>query len=76
MGDNEGKWPSYAELPKVGDAHIGCSWELFGAGDELGSLNFLPVDAPLRAAKEIQVGKVVNLDFALDAFEPFPSGTR
>ena len=69
------RWPSYAELEERGDPP-GSAWHVFGAGDELGTVNFLTPDRRRRAASLIRTGRIFNLDYALSDFEPFPSGTR
>lgn len=53
------------------DAPAGSSWGLFGADDELGTLNFLTSACVLAASGCIRRGEVFNLDLPLDAFR-FP----
>lgn len=71
-----GSYPSYAELPvieKTGEHH---AWTVFGAGDELGTMNFIgpaQVRAGLACATE---GRVVNLALPLNLPQPALSGTR
>ena len=44
----------------------GSNWGEFGAGDQLGRLNYLDEDNTLKAAREIQVGKRFCLSLPLD----------
>jgi hypothetical protein len=62
--------PPYDELPG------GASWEYFGAGDELGTINFLTAPRVAAAAALIRSGRRFGLDYPIDAFEPYPTGTR
>lgn len=62
--------PSYAELLARTDAPPGSSWGVFGADDEVGTLNFLTPEATREAARLVQRGQVFNLDHRLDAFRP------
>jgi kynurenine formamidase len=74
MSSHASGWPSYEDLQS---AHPpGTAWNLFGAGDQLGTINFLTDDVRRDAATLVRSGRTFNLDYALDAFEPFPSGTR
>jgi len=68
------RWPTFAELEAAYPP--GCAWSVFGEGDELGTINFLTPEVRRYAASLVRTGKTFNLDYALDAFEPFPSGTR
>jgi kynurenine formamidase len=74
MSIEASRWPSYAELE--GATPPWSSWDLFGRDDELGTINFLTPEVRKRAASLVRTGKTFNLDYSLDAFEPFPSGTR
>ncbi|MET7400339.1 cyclase family protein [Dactylosporangium sp. NPDC005572] len=67
-------WPTYAELEAVSSP--ASAWHVFGPDDELGTINFLTPEVRRRAATLVRTGRTFNLDYALDAFEPFPSGTR
>lgn len=69
-------WPSYAELMSRADAPPGSSWGLFGAGDELGTLNFIGPEQRLRAAGCVRRGAVFNLDHRLDGFPIPPAAHR
>jgi kynurenine formamidase len=68
--------PSYDELLANTDAPPGVSWKVFGDGDRVGTLNFLTPARVAHAATLARAGRVFNLDYPVNAFEPFPSGTR
>jgi len=68
------RWPSFRELREADPPET--SWSLFGARDELGTLNFLTADVRRRAASLVRSGRTFNLDYAIGAFDPFPTGTR
>lgn len=61
--------PTYAELLARRDAPPGSSWGVFGADDELGTLNFLTPEHRVRAASLVRDGAAFSLDLPLDAFE-------
>jgi kynurenine formamidase len=66
--------PTYDELA---DAEIaGSSWEVFGHDDQLGTVNFLTPERVVAAARLIRSGRRFNLDYPINAFEPYPTGTR
>lgn len=65
-----GSRPAYDDLPG------GASWEFFGRGDQLGTINFLTPERVAAAGALIRTGKRFGLDYAVDAFEPYPTGTR
>jgi kynurenine formamidase len=60
--------PSYADLERRVDAPAGSSWGVFGAGDEIGAINFLTPETVRRGAAAVRSGQVFNLDYPLDAF--------
>jgi hypothetical protein len=63
--------PRYNELPvfeKTGDAH---TWNVWGEGDQLGSLNHLTPERVLAASQLVRKGRVINLNLRLD--QPNPS---
>lgn len=63
-------FPTYAELQARADAPAGSAWGLWGADDELGTLNHLTPERVRAAAGLVRTGEVVNLDLALEAFTP------
>ena len=60
--------PSYESLLARTDAPPGSSWGLFGADDEIGTLNFLAPEQRVRAAGLVRSGRTFSLDLPLDAF--------
>ena len=69
-------WPSYDELTEQGGAPPGSSWKVFGYGDQLGTINFITPECVAAAASLVRRGQVFNLDYPINAFEPYPTGTR
>lgn len=61
---------SYAELRARTDGPAGSSWSVFGANDELGTLNFITQGAVRKAAAVVRRGAVFNLDCPLEEFDP------
>lgn len=62
--------PTYAELLERTDAPAGTSWGLFGPDDELGSVNFMTAERVVEAMKLVKRGKVFNLDYPINVFDP------
>ncbi|WP_432828873.1 cyclase family protein [Dactylosporangium sp. CA-092794] len=71
---NERPRPTYDELANAKPAH--SSWDVFGAGDELGTVNLLTPQRVAAAARLIRTGERFSLDYPVNAFEPYPTGTR
>jgi len=69
-GGSRPSHPRYDALPG------GAAWDHFGPGDELGTINFLTPERVAAAASLVRTGKRFGLDYAVDAFEPYPTGTR
>ncbi|WP_024820750.1 cyclase family protein [Arthrobacter sp. 31Y] len=67
MNRDEG-FPRYSELLTRTDAPPGSSWGIFGADDELGTLNFLTPEHRKQAAGLVATGQTHSLDLPLDAF--------
>jgi kynurenine formamidase len=66
--------PTYDELSA---ARVpGSAWDVFGPGDQLGSINLLTPARVAAAARLVRSGRRFNLDYAINAFEPYPTGTR
>ncbi|KAE9990473.1 hypothetical protein Vi05172_g949 [Venturia inaequalis] len=59
--------PSFTELPLNNHDPPYSAWGLYGKNDELGTLNRLTEEVVLEAAKEIQTGTRVSLNWPLDA---------
>lgn len=67
--------PKYKSLPvieKTGDAH---AWEVWGKGDQLGTLNHLTPERVLAASRLVRKGRVINLNLPLNQPSP-PMGSR
>lgn len=64
--------PDYHELPSKG-GWPGCAWDVWGPGDQLGTINLLTESVVLRAAKEqIKIGRTVSLNWPVHLpQEPF-----
>ncbi len=62
--------PLYRDLPKGEQDLYPNAWGVFGAEDQLGTLNHLNPDRVMNALKSVQTGRVVNLNLALDEFNP------
>ena len=62
--------PSYADLRAREDAPPGSAWGLFGADDQIGTVNLLGPDTVLHAASLVRRGATFNLDYELNAFAP------
>ncbi len=62
--------PAFAELPRIEQLDMPHAWEVFGAGDELGTINQLTPERIRRAATLVHDGAVVNLSLPLT--EPSP----
>jgi kynurenine formamidase len=69
-----GRRPTYDELLT---ARVpGAAWDVFGPGDQLGTINLLTPQRVAAAARLIRTGRRFNLDYPINAFEPYPTGTR
>ncbi|HEX6345186.1 cyclase family protein [Umezawaea sp.] len=66
--------PTYDELANAEPA--GSSWDVFGRDDQLGTVNFLTPERVAAAARLVRTGRRFNLDHPVNAFEPYPTGTR
>lgn len=63
-------FPTYADLCARTDGLARTAWEVFGADDELGTLNHLTPERTLAALTSVRHGRVVSLNLSLDAFSP------
>ena len=52
------------------------SWSFFGADDRRGTINLLTPARVAAAARLIRTGEQLGLDYPVNAFEPYPTGTR
>lgn len=66
--------PNYDELASAEPA--GSSWDVFGRDDQLGTINLLTTERVVEASRLIRTGRRFNLDYPVNAFEPYPTGTR
>lgn len=66
--------PTYDELAAADPPY--SSWEHFGAGDQRGTINFLTPERVADAARLVRRGRQIGLDYPVNAFEPYPTGTR
>lgn len=67
--------PPFADLPLDKNGPPGNAWGLYGKDDELGALNMITPTTVQAAAKEIQTGDRVSLDWHLN-LPSFPSFGR
>lgn len=66
--------PTYDELASADPPF--SSWDVFGRDDELGTINLLTPGRVASAARLIRTGSRFSLDYPVNAFEPYPTGTR
>jgi kynurenine formamidase len=71
-----GGLPTYAQLLARTDAPPGSAWGLFGADDQIGTLNLLTPERAAAGAQAVRTGRAYSLDLALDAFSPPLAPTR
>ncbi|HLI61774.1 MAG TPA: cyclase family protein [Terriglobales bacterium] len=64
------KLPDYDELPLRPDAPPGAAWGVFGADDELGTLNLLTPQRVREAMAEVRTGRCISLDLPLNLPDP------
>jgi kynurenine formamidase len=64
--------PTYAELVARTDAPPGTSWGLFGARDELGTLNLLTPERARASAALVRTGQVFSLNWNVELPDPSP----
>jgi len=62
--------PSYHELPLNETLGMRYAWGVFGADDQLGTINLLTPERVARAAREIQRGQIFNLSLPLNLPDP------
>jgi hypothetical protein len=67
--------PPFSDLPLDKHGPPKNAWGLYGKDDELGALNMITPDTVKAAAKEIQIGERVSLDWYLN-LPTFPSFGR
>ena len=68
--------PTYAQLLARTDGPPGTAWGVWGADDEIGTLNHLTPQRVREAAALVRTGERISLDHPLEAFDPPPAPTR
>lgn len=66
--------PTYDDLASAQPPY--SSWDVFGRDDELGTINLLTPERVAAAARLVRTGQRFNLDYPVNAFDPYPTGTR
>ncbi|KAH9939441.1 hypothetical protein B0H21DRAFT_756933 [Amylocystis lapponica] len=56
--------PTFDKLPQFHE-FTGCAWDVWGKGDQLGTVNLLTDEVVKEAAEEIKSGKVVSLNWPI-----------
>jgi kynurenine formamidase len=69
-GDGTAQFPTYAELRARPEPLTGTAWGVFGADDELGTLNHLTPERVRAATSSIRRGETFPLNLSLTAFDP------
>ncbi len=62
--------PAYDDLPVIEQAGVSHSWGVFGADDEVGTLNLLTDETVVRALGEVRSGERIGLTLDLEAISP------
>jgi kynurenine formamidase len=65
-----GRLPAYADLPAVKGAPPHSAWGLWGAEDQLGTLNLLTAERIAAAARLVRKGAVFALNWELELPDP------
>lgn len=66
--------PAYDDLAAAQPPY--SSWDVFGRDDELGTVNLLTPSRVAAAARLVRTGERFGLDYPVNAFAPYPTGTR
>lgn len=69
-GGGAAGFPTYAELQARPEPLTGTAWGVFGADDELGTLNHLTPERVRAAASAVRLGETFPLNLSLSAFDP------
>ena len=72
----EKRWPNYDELPRFDPIGMNHAWGVFGAEDEVGTINLLSPAVVLAATAEIVRGQTFNLSLPLDRPRPRRGDSR
>jgi kynurenine formamidase len=62
--------PRYDQLPELGALGLRHAWSVFGAGDQLGTVNHMGPPTIVAAARLVSEGRVFRLDLPLDLPDP------
>jgi kynurenine formamidase len=62
--------PTYAQLQSRSDGPAGTSWGVFGADDQVGSINLLTPQRILAGIGCVRRGAYFNLDYPINAIDP------
>lgn len=68
--------PEFDDLPEIPGLGLRHAWDVFGAGDVLGSINLVTPARVARAAASVTSGEVISLDLPLDVPDPPLFGRR
>lgn len=72
--------PKFAQLPIVGSTTERHAWDVFGRGDQLGTVNYLTAERVKHAASLVRTGRVINLNlplnFPITLYSGFRTGYR
>ena len=72
----EKRWPNYDELPRFDPIGMNHAWGVFGAEDEVGTVNLLSPAVVVAAATEIVRGETFNLSLPLNSPRPRRGDSR
>ncbi len=67
---NSGELPAYRDLPVAPEYPPGSAWGVFGAGDNIGTLNLLTPERVTTGSAAVRDGKVFSLNWELDLPDP------
>lgn len=76
MAPTETAVPAYDALEPVAGTGERSSWGIFGADDQLGTINFITPEAVAAAAATVRSGQTLNLSLPLDVPAPALAGQR
>jgi kynurenine formamidase len=75
MATAHDEYPSYDDLRVFPETGERTAWGVFGAEDEIGCINFITEAIIAEAAREVRIGRAVNLDLPVgEPKDPFWSG--
>jgi hypothetical protein len=76
MTGADGLLPTFDELPEIPGLQLRHAWEVYGPGDELGSINLVTPERVARAAGAVSTGELISLDLPLNVPDPPLFGRR